>query len=132
MVCLSRPYSFKFFKDCLPQVSLGPFLNTRCIIYTKMKSPIGLTVNLNFHLAHLTITSLIRFTFLHYPELPLKKLSWKKNPPLKSATTTIYSFINIIKTQQILTKTAVIVKSHGRLLQHLTLNLTGEKNEKKC
>ena len=28
MVCLSRPYSFKFFKGCLPQILLGPFLNT--------------------------------------------------------------------------------------------------------
>ena len=28
MVCLSRPYHFKFFKGCLPQISLGPFLNT--------------------------------------------------------------------------------------------------------
>ena len=28
MVCLSRPYHFKFFKDCLPQILLGPFLNT--------------------------------------------------------------------------------------------------------
>ena len=28
MVCLNRPYSFKFFKGCLPQISLGPFLNT--------------------------------------------------------------------------------------------------------
>ena len=28
MVCLSRPYQFKFFKGCLPQISLGPFLNT--------------------------------------------------------------------------------------------------------
>ena len=27
MVCLSRPYPFKFFKGCLPQVLLGPFLN---------------------------------------------------------------------------------------------------------
>ena len=26
--CLSRPCYFKFFKDCLPQISLGPFLNT--------------------------------------------------------------------------------------------------------
>ena len=25
---LSRPYSFKFFKGCLPQILLGPFLNT--------------------------------------------------------------------------------------------------------
>ena len=32
MVCLSRPYPFKFFKGCLPQILLGPFLNT-CLIY---------------------------------------------------------------------------------------------------
>ena len=24
---LSRPYYFKFLKGCLPQISLGPFLN---------------------------------------------------------------------------------------------------------
>ena len=28
MDCLSRPYHFKFFKGCLPQILLGPFLNT--------------------------------------------------------------------------------------------------------
>ena len=28
MVCLSRPYPFKFFKGCLQQILLGPFLNT--------------------------------------------------------------------------------------------------------
>ena len=28
MVCLSRPNHFKFFKGCLQQISLGPFLNT--------------------------------------------------------------------------------------------------------
>ena len=28
MVCLSRPYHFKFFKDCLPQVLFALFLNT--------------------------------------------------------------------------------------------------------
>ena len=28
MVCLRRPYHIKFFKGCLPQISLGPFLNT--------------------------------------------------------------------------------------------------------
>ena len=27
MVCRSRPYHFKFFKDCLAQVLLDPFLN---------------------------------------------------------------------------------------------------------
>ena len=25
---MNRPYHFKFFKGCLPQISLGPFLNT--------------------------------------------------------------------------------------------------------
>ena len=28
MVCLSRPYHFKFFKSCISQILLGPFLNT--------------------------------------------------------------------------------------------------------
>ena len=28
MVCLGRPYHFHFFKGCLPQILLGPFLNT--------------------------------------------------------------------------------------------------------
>ena len=28
MVCLSRPYPIRFFKGCLPQILLGPFLNT--------------------------------------------------------------------------------------------------------
>ena len=28
MICLGRPYHFKFFKGCLPQILLGPFLNT--------------------------------------------------------------------------------------------------------
>ena len=28
MVSLSRPYHFKSFKGCLPQILLGPFLNT--------------------------------------------------------------------------------------------------------
>ena len=28
MVCWGSPYLFKFFKGCLPQILLGPFLNT--------------------------------------------------------------------------------------------------------
>ena len=27
LVCLSRPYPFKIFKGCLPQILLGPLLN---------------------------------------------------------------------------------------------------------
>ena len=30
---LSRPYPFKFFKSCLPQILLGPFLNTLSLTY---------------------------------------------------------------------------------------------------
>ena len=33
MVYLSRPYHFKFFKGCLPQILLGPFLNTLSQIF---------------------------------------------------------------------------------------------------
>ena len=32
-VCLSRPHHFKFFKGCLPQILLGPFLNTLSKIF---------------------------------------------------------------------------------------------------
>ena len=28
MICLGKPYRFKFFKGCLPQILVGPFLNT--------------------------------------------------------------------------------------------------------
>ena len=30
MVCLGRPYDFKIFKGCLPQILPSPFLNTSC------------------------------------------------------------------------------------------------------
>ena len=33
MVCLSRPYHFKVFIDCLPQILPGPFLNTLNQLY---------------------------------------------------------------------------------------------------
>ena len=33
MVCLSKPYQFKFFKGCFPQILLGPFLNTLTYVY---------------------------------------------------------------------------------------------------
>ena len=34
--CLSRPYPLKYFKGCLPQYLLGPFLNTLSLINWKM------------------------------------------------------------------------------------------------
>ena len=33
--CLSRPRSFKFFKGCLPQILLSPFLNTLSQLYSQ-------------------------------------------------------------------------------------------------
>ena len=38
MACLSRPYHLKTFKGCLPQILLGPFLNTLThVIIVKVK-----------------------------------------------------------------------------------------------
>ena len=36
MVCLSRQYPFKFFKGCLPQILLEPFLNTLSYLFLKL------------------------------------------------------------------------------------------------
>ena len=33
MVYLSKPYPFKFFKDCLPEILLGAFLNILSHMY---------------------------------------------------------------------------------------------------
>ena len=45
MVYLGRPNQFKFFKDCLPQIWLGPFLNTlnHLPLTSKTKLPFGIT-----------------------------------------------------------------------------------------
>ena len=39
--CLSIPYPFNFFKGCLPQISLGPFLNTLSHMLPATKSCIS-------------------------------------------------------------------------------------------
>ena len=36
MVCLVRPYHFKFFKDFLPQILFSPLMNILSQIYLKM------------------------------------------------------------------------------------------------
>ena len=36
MVCLSRPYPFKFFKGCLPQNLLSPLLNTLSHLFMRI------------------------------------------------------------------------------------------------
>ena len=37
LAAIGRPYPFKFFKGCLPQILLGPFLNT--LSHIKYKTP---------------------------------------------------------------------------------------------
>ena len=46
MVCPSRPYHFKFFKGCLPQSSLGPFLNTLSHIQMHSDNVVSMTTSL--------------------------------------------------------------------------------------
>ena len=40
MVCLNRPWQFKLFKGCLPQILIGPFLNTLSRIYIQSQKKI--------------------------------------------------------------------------------------------
>ena len=38
VVCWGRPYHFKFFKGCLPQILLGPFLNTLSQMFLRFQN----------------------------------------------------------------------------------------------
>ena len=85
MTSLGRPYHFKFFKGCLPQILLGLFLNTLThislfkkiwmffirIVYTLVKLKIGLTVSSSD-----TVTW----------KYSKKWLSWNINHVMKSTT----------------------------------------------
>ena len=51
-----RSYHFKFFKGCLPQISLGPFLNTLSHLYTSNNAN-----NSNNTLSHLYISNDTKF-----------------------------------------------------------------------
>ena len=54
---LSRPYDFKFFKGCLPQILLGPFLNTYMIL-------VDIGLNRLFSCTHLSgIRYFLQFLF---------------------------------------------------------------------
>ena len=48
IACLSRPYLSKFFKGCLPQILIGPFLNALSILKICPK-------NLSFYLKNIII-----------------------------------------------------------------------------
>ena len=54
--CLSRPYLSKFFKGCLPQILIGPFLNALSILKICPK-------NLSFYLKDIIIEKKICIFF---------------------------------------------------------------------
>ena len=81
MVYLSRPYIFNFFKGCLPQILLGPFLNFLSHLYAKIYrflSPVS-HFSYCFLLANFpsTVPICFYFSFLNYVS---KKLLFLHNP----------------------------------------------------
>ena len=50
MVCISRPYHLTFFKSCLPQILLDPFLNTftQLLLIVSRGIPIRLPTSADF------------------------------------------------------------------------------------
>ena len=54
MVCQSRPYHFNFFKGCLPQSSLDPFLNT--LYHIQMHSDKVVSMTTLLHLFQKPVT----------------------------------------------------------------------------
>ena len=56
LVCLGKPYHFTFFKDCLPQILLSPFLNTLCHVFPK-------TENICFSSKHLILLTYFYVSF---------------------------------------------------------------------
>ena len=66
-ICLGRPYPFKFFKGCLPQILLGPLLNTlsHIIFIIPVKSRAGFILCLfnNIQQNDEFITKILAFRF---------------------------------------------------------------------
>ena len=56
LVCLGKPYHFTFFKGCLPQIILSPFLNTLCHVFPK-------TENICFSSKHLILLTYFYVSF---------------------------------------------------------------------
>ena len=87
MVYLSRPHHFKFFKGCLLQISLGPFLNILSHIislenYFSCTSPEETPTNNNFCLSQLWIISLtycLVFTWVNLHLVSLSELQWRSS-----------------------------------------------------
>ena len=77
MVCLSRPYHFKFFKGCLPQMLLGPFLNTLIDMFSDFPNIFLFSISRNLNLTGALV--LKRFLRIYwwkrasFPPRPLRR-----------------------------------------------------------
>ena len=72
-ICLSRPYHFKFFKGCLPQILLDPLLNTLSHIIDAIPLPLLLTLNwINAKNKNLTKANLLKRHFFFRNLIKLK------------------------------------------------------------
>ena len=73
MIFLDRPYNFKIFKGCLPQILLGPFLNALLLIILSL--PVVL----------LPLLPLLLLLFDHFAHAVLQVVweTWKGGKDLK-------------------------------------------------
>ena len=73
MVCLSRPYPFKYFKSCHPQILFKPFLNTLSHLKSRrLKFPMEIFLISNFSVSELHGKYLKRYEVT-------KAIGWKQD-----------------------------------------------------
>ena len=88
MICLSRPYPFKFFRDCLSQILLGPFLKT--LSQVLLPNPWTLNVIwMHVRRSDVSWTPSVHYIYILYlecrPSQQLQKVKWhEKNDTVTS------------------------------------------------
>ena len=84
MVCLSRSYHFKFLKGYLPQISLGPFLNTlscetsKMRFFVKIVNGLPLTIHTSFSGPHFPAFGVSLRIQFEYEKIRTRKNSHRK------------------------------------------------------
>ena len=84
--CLGRPYHFNFFKACLPQILLGPFLNTLTHLPTTgILNPKGLTfvgkipANIDFVLTSKQYAGQLKYSYFQHRHCKVQHFYKTKN-----------------------------------------------------
>ena len=102
MVCQNRPYHFKFFKDCIPHILLGPYLNTlshkwlmayiwlvfsstsRSSSYSSLQTCNSCICESMSHKNTLFLSALVGFyVYIYKPVSPWGPTSWRQEEILK-------------------------------------------------